>query len=232
MLPRKVYSLAQKWKEHTPHGTPLSTVYMFHEVYGEGEVPKDAACAVSFSRFTAWLESLSSAQVTVPERLTSSGAILLTFDDIFASAYRHAVPELRKRCLPYAVFIAPALLDQAGYITSADLRELAEDPLCTIGAHTMHHELLRFHPEENVRREMIESRKYLESISGKPVCDFAFPYGSVYACSRDNIAQVEECGYHRGFSTLNRAVTREDLRAPWFLPRRNVNDAFLQRKGF
>ena len=96
----------------------------------------------------------------------------------------------------------------------------------------MHHGLLRFEAEDTVRREMRDSKDYLEALLGREVEDFAFPYGSVYACSRANIEQVQVCGFRRGFSTLSRSVTAADLREPWFLPRRNINDAILQRKGF
>lgn len=232
MLPRKVYSLAQKWNEHMPHGTPVSTVYMLHEVYDEAESPTDAGCAISLRRFTAWLDNMATKQITVPERISVPGSILLTFDDIFASAYRYALPELRKRELPYTVFIAPGLLGQTNYITEEELRSLASDPLCTIGAHSMRHELLRFQSDMTVRRELTDSQKYLEDIFAREIADFAFPYGSVYACSRSNIRQVADCGFQRGFSTLNRAVARTDLTAPWFLPRKNINDFILQRKGF
>ena len=58
MLPRQFYSLRQKINERMPHGPAVSTVYMLHEVYADGETPADAVCAVSLSRFTAWLDRL------------------------------------------------------------------------------------------------------------------------------------------------------------------------------
>lgn len=232
MLPRQFYSLRQKINERMPHGPAVSTVYMLHEVYADGETPQDAGCAVSLSRFAAWLDSLDEARIAAPWHLSAQGSILLTFDDIFASACRWAFPYLRERGLPYTVFIAAGLVGKAGYLSESDLRSLAADPLCTLGAHTVHHGLLRFEAENTVRREMRDSKDYLEALLGREVEDFAFPYGSVYACSRANIEQVQVCGFRRGFSTLSRSVTAADLREPWFLPRRNINDAILQRKGF
>lgn len=230
-LPRKSYSLVQKINEHTPHGTPVSTIYMLHEVYLVGELPIDTTCAVAFSRFMAWLDSLDAGCIGTPQQLGQPRMILLTFDDMFASAYRYALPELRRRKPPYTVFIAPGLLGQKDYITEDELRTLAADPLCTVGAHTMHHQALRFLPPEQVRQELEESRAYLEALSDRAIVDFAFPYGSVYACSRSNIEQAERLGFTRAFSTLNRDVTETDLEKPWFLPRRNINDLILQRKG-
>lgn len=139
---------------------------------------------------------------------------------------------LRGRGLPYTVFIAAGLVGKPGHFSESDLRSLAADPLCTFGAHTVHHGLLRFEAEDTVRREMRDSKDYLEALLGREVEDFAFPSGSVYVCSRANIEQVQACGFRRGVSTLSRSVTASDLREPWFLPRRNINDTNLQRKGF
>ena len=125
MLPRQFYSLRQKINERMPHGPVVSTVYMLHEVYADGEAPADAACAVSLSRFTAWLDRLPADRVGTPEQLNEQGAVLLTFDDMFASAYRYALPELRRRKLSYTVFIAPGLLGRKNYITEDELRTLA-----------------------------------------------------------------------------------------------------------
>ncbi len=232
MLPRQFYSLRQKINERMPHGPAVSTVYMLHEVYADGEAPADAACAVSLSRFTAWLDRLPADQVGTPEQLNEQGAVLLTFDDMFASAYRYALPELRRRKLSYTVFIAPGLLGRKNYITEDELRTLAADPLCTVGAHTMRHEMLRFQKASAVRGELSGSKAYLEAALSREILNFASPSGSVYACSRANIEQVQACGFRRGFSTLSRSVTASDLREPWFLPRRNINDTNLQRKGF
>ena len=228
MLPRQFYSLRQKINERMPHGPAVSTVYMLHEVYADGETPADAACAVSLSRFTAWLDRLPADRVGTPEQLNEQGAVLLTFD---ASAYRYALPELRRRKLSYTVFIAPGLLGRKNYITEDELRALAADPLCTVGAHTMRHEMLRFQADTVVRQELSSSKAYLEAALSREILNFAYPYGSVYACSRANIAAAAGSGFARCFSTLNRNITAADLRAPWFLPRKNINDAALRRKG-
>ena len=149
-----------------------------------------------------------------------------------AARAANRVPELRRRKLSYTVFIAPGLLGRKNYITEDELRTLAADPLCTVGAHTMRHEMLRFQKASAVRGELSGSKAYLEAALSREILNFAYPYGSVYACSRANIEQVQACGFRRGFSTLSRSVTASDLREPWFLPRRNINDTNLQRKGF
>lgn len=231
MFPRKAYSLIQKWNEHTPHGTEVSQVYMLHEVYAPESAPRNPFCAVAQSRFLAWLDSLPASQISTPEQLSVPGTILLTFDDMFSSAFHNAIPALRQRKLPYTVFVAPGLLDQLDMISKDDLRKLADDPLCTIGAHSMSHCPMRPLSDEACLAELTESKRWLEAFTEREVWNFAFPYGSVYACSKSNQAQVESAGFRQGFSTLNRPVTAEDLAHPWFLPRRNINDKILEKKG-
>ena len=199
---------------------------MLHEVYADGETPKEMGLAISQEHFTQLLTKYRPRFRPVSQ-LTEPGSIVLTFDDIFASAYQNAVPFLRERQIPYTVFIAPKLLDQPGFLTSGQLNDLASDPLCTIGAHSMSHCLMRPLSEQDTFAELAGSKQWLEDFCGREVACFAFPYGSVYACSRANIRQVERAGFRCGFSTLNRSVLADDLAQPWFLPRININDDFI-----
>lgn len=226
MLPRKAYSLAQKVLElRRFQKNAISQVWMLHEAYADGETPHEAYLAISRDRFAGLLEAYGF-RIRPLSCLAEPGSIHVTFDDIFASACQNAVPLLRERRLPYTVFIAPELVDRPGYVTSGQLKDLASDPLCTIGAHSMSHCLMRPLSEADCLAELADSKRWLEDFCGREVDCFAFPYGSVYACSRANIRQVERAGFRYGFSTLNRGVLAEDLARPWFLPRINVNDDF------
>ena len=231
MLPRKVYSLAQKIIEKTQVGRPISHVLMFHDIYAEGTPPKEPAVAVSVERFCTLIERLPKEHVGTLEQIAQPGTIILTFDDLYASAYEQAIPLLRQCGLPYVAFVTPGLLDTTGYLTTAQLRDLTQDPLCTIGAHSMTHPVMRQLSKEQALLEMQESKRWLEEFCGREISYFAFPYGSIYACSKKNIRQVTEAGFQMGFSTLNQSVTARDLGAPWFLPRLNMNDSILIKRG-
>lgn len=67
------------------------------------------------------------------------------------------------------------------------LLEISKDELCTIGSHTQSHcHLSRLEPEEQ-RRELFNSKHVLESMIGKDVWCFAYPYGD-YSEVTSNIA--------------------------------------------
>lgn len=69
---------------------------------------------------------------------------------------------------------------KAEYVCSpAELREMNQSPLCTIGSHAKSHiPLYKIFLRINLRRELIESQQYLEKILGEKVEHFSYPYGS------------------------------------------------------
>ena len=59
-----------------------------------------------------------------------------------------------------------------------EISTLAADPLCTIGAHTVHHYALAKLDDATCLEEMSRSKTGLEAKLGKPVRHFSYPYGS------------------------------------------------------
>jgi peptidoglycan/xylan/chitin deacetylase (PgdA/CDA1 family) len=58
------------------------------------------------------------------------------------------------------------------------ISDLAADPLCTIGAHTVSHPALTTLSDEEIRKEMSEGKKKIEEKIKKPVKHFAYPFGN------------------------------------------------------
>lgn len=130
----------------------------------------------------------------------------VTFDDGFKNVARNAVPELVKRKIPATIFIPVNYLgrkpewDGEYYddfiITKEELLELPGD-LVTIGSHTLTHPDLTKSDARTAGTELSESRRILESILGKAVKLFSFPYGG------HNDALVDlalRAGYDRVFT--------------------------------
>jgi len=55
--------------------------------------------------------------------------------------------------------------------------EMAADPLCTIGAHTVSHPALTALSDEEIKKELSDGKKKIEDRIKKPVKHFAYPYG-------------------------------------------------------
>ncbi len=96
-------------------------VLAYHNVVPDGEAGRgDASLHIPFSRFLRQLDRLAETHeivalgdVGVPERRRRPRAVI-TFDDAYRGAVTLALPELRRRGLPGTVFVAPALLGEAG----------------------------------------------------------------------------------------------------------------------
>ncbi len=137
---------------------------------------------------------------------------VVTFDDGFQNVIDNAMPELEKRQIPWTFFvIADALGKTVAWSTretstgelhkimSEDQLRRLDSKLLTIGAHTMTHPRLTSLAADEAMWEIKESKIRLESILGREIALFSFPYG---AFSQPLIRQCEEAGFQRIFTTL------------------------------
>jgi len=75
---------------------------------------------------------------------------------------------------------------------------LSRDPLVTIGAHTVnHYNLSKLTPTE-VKKEMLECKRSLESHLGKEMHHFAYPYGGREETGIREFNLAKECGFKTG----------------------------------
>lgn len=217
------YSIAQKLMERKLKKVGgKGAVLVFHQVNNDLSSWDDEGCAITASSFKEIIDSIPVAGniVKIPKHKALEG-IYLTFDDAYDDVYTTVLPILRERNVPFTVFVTPGLIDKGRYLTLKHFLELAKEPLCTIGAHSMNHKMLRWLPEEIAKGEIEESKKVLQALIDKPVDVFAYPYGSVYACSKKNISQAKEV-YKLAFSTLHSPLNSASVSNLWFLPRYNV----------
>ena len=121
---------------------------------------------------------------------TKQKKIILTFDDCPKHLFDFAIPELLKRKMT-AVFYMPTAhigktnswdeaegRTQVELMNENDLKELSRLGM-EVGAHSHHHIRLKGISEAELRFEVTECKKILESIIEKQVHSFAYPFGSV-----------------------------------------------------
>jgi peptidoglycan/xylan/chitin deacetylase (PgdA/CDA1 family) len=107
-----------------------------------------------------------------------------------------------------------------------EIAGLAGDPLCTIGAHTIHHFALARLEPERARFELEESARIIELETGRRPRHFAFPYGYPAAAGPRDFALAREAGFASAVTTRHGVVYaahRDHLHA---LPRISVNGRF------
>jgi peptidoglycan/xylan/chitin deacetylase (PgdA/CDA1 family) len=79
-------------------------------------------------------------------------------------------------------------------MTEAQIQDLAQSPWVSIGAHGYYHNDLSMIAIDDARREMRDSKQYLESLIDKPVTSLAFPYG---AYNLEVAKEAKKIGYEQ-----------------------------------
>lgn len=112
------------------------------------------------------------------------------------------------------------------YLSPDDLRQLAASGI-EIGSHAMTHPNLALIPEEDLAREVGESRRRLGEILGGPVEGFAYPFGKPKHVGERAVAAVRRAGYRYALATqYGRVVPGSD---PHCLPRISAGYGALVR---
>ncbi len=138
--------------------------------------------------------------------------------------FRYAPPAELHRCL--GELRSQSRLDARSFSASTmtwdDVLRLAEEPLITIGAHTVSHPVLSLLDGAALGAELSESRKVLEAKLGRPVHHMAFPFGDRESASEREYRAARSAGYQSAVTTLVGQVQcfhRDHLHA---LPRMGV----------
>ena len=108
-------------------------------------------------------------------------------------------------------------------MTWDEVRELAADPLATIGAHTGAHHSLNRLTDEEIRAEVLDAREELEEQIARPVRHFAYPFGGRNAVNRREFEIVRQFGFATMSTTRGANLYREHLRLLDRLPRLGVS---------
>lgn len=107
-----------------------------------------------------------------------------------------------------------------------ELRDLAEDPLVTIGAHTRSHFALAKLSEGEVRAEMAESIARVEKELKRPCRHFSYPYGCPESAGEREFRIAEELGLETAVTTQKGLLFAENAQAMTALPRLSLNGDF------
>lgn len=125
--------------------------------------------------------------------------IILTFDDGYRDFYTVAFSILKKYQIKSTIYVVSEFLDKPNYLTTDQLKELAESPLIEVASHTLHHVGLKGTSDQVAIKEIANSKLHLESLLGIPIVDFAYPYGSF---SAKTIEIVKQTGYLTAASVI------------------------------
>jgi peptidoglycan/xylan/chitin deacetylase (PgdA/CDA1 family) len=200
---------------------PGCRVLMYHAIGGAVAGDRYGLYSLSPSRFAGHVRYLAAMPDTVDltAGVTAGRGLAITFDDGYRDNLTVAAPLLIEAKLPFTVFVTPDFVasDQTRYLSRSELQELARLPGVTIGAHGYSHRRLTECEDQELARELGESRRWLEDLLGRPVTTMSYPHGAVDSRVRAaaakagfTIAACSRFGTHRpGDDPLH--VARTDI---------------------
>jgi peptidoglycan/xylan/chitin deacetylase (PgdA/CDA1 family) len=107
-----------------------------------------------------------------------------------------------------------------------EIRELAADPLVTIGAHTVNHVMLGKASDEAARFELKAGRDAIETALGRPVRHLAYPYGGRDLVGPREFRLTAELGYKTAVTTRPGVLFAEHAQHLAALPRLSLNGEY------
>lgn len=151
--------------------------------------------------------------------------VAINFDDGFYSVYKNAYPLLKKYNFPFTLgLIAGYLKDKKiknendyRYLTVSEIKEMLESLDIEIASHSLTHRYLTELSDDEIAREIKESKEILERIFGRKIVTFIYPYGKY---DKRIINLLIDNGYLQargtGFGEVNFFLKK------WYLPIKEI----------
>lgn len=153
--------------------------------------------------------------------------VMLTYDDTDEEQFRIAKPEMDKYGFKGVYFIMTISIGRPRYMTKEQIKQLSDEGH-VIASHTWdHHRVDKLKDENKIQYrgrdtvvnewdfQLLNTRKKLEELTGKPVEYFAYPFG---IWSKEALPEVEKRGYKMAFQLS----TPRDSAQPLYTVRRMI----------
>ena len=144
--------------------------------------------------------------------------IMLTFDDTCLDQYTIAAPELEKHGFKGVFFIMTVSLGRPRYMSKEQVKALS-DAGHAIGSHTWDHHNVKKYQGDDWKKQLDKPAKQLESITGKPIEYFAYPFG---LWNEPALPQLEK----RNFKLAFQLAAKPDQEKPLYTVRRIIASGY------
>jgi len=213
-----------------------AVVLMYHR-FGEDALPSTSVRLAQFEAHIAELTSGRYQVMALPDivaRLNAGEtlpehAVAITIDDAVLSVYREAWPRLKAANLPFTLFVSTEPLDLglSGYLSWDQLRELAADPLVTVGNHGHGHAHMAWLDPAGQRADIEKAAARFRAELGQAPSLFAYPYGEMSLALRQTAI---EAGFTAAFGQHSGAAGEYADR--FALPRFPLNENYGDLERF
>ena len=195
------YRLRKWYWSRNAHDSRINGVVLMYHHISDVRIDELDTCQHTLEQFKKSLEcyinqsyifvNIDTALKMIREKSEQKFAVV-TFDDVPLDAYEKAVPVLLSMQIPFTFFITTGYIGTKGFMTKAQLKKLDNQELCTIGAHTKSHPMLR---------------------------KVAYPFGRQSSISHKVMKQAEKAGYKCAFGTIDATINDLSSKSLYYLPR-------------
>lgn len=172
-------------------------IVMYHKIDNNANVSKLSVSPDGFRRQMEFLKrrgynvvKLEDIPDLVNRKAIRYKTIAVTFDDGYENNYTEAYPILKEFGIPATIFISPALIGTEGYLTWAQVIEMSESGVISIGSHTMNHTWLPGLAEQRLQNEVVDSKRAIESHIRKKIDAFSYPLGGFDDHVKDKVIKA------------------------------------------
>lgn len=126
-------------------------------------------------------------------------AVVVTIDDGYSDAYNYAFTIAKKYGVILNLMIPTGLLNNPGYMSWENLKEMVNSGLATAYDHSWSHYSMPKGDETKIQMEVMTAKNQLEQNLGKTVKIFTYPYGS---SDQKTVNILQKNGFIAAFSTI------------------------------
>lgn len=223
-------------------------ILMYHSVHIEKELngflsvfPEDFERQVEFLKKEGYVSvTLSGLLQAIKKGKTTDNMICITFDDAYSDVYQYAYPVMEKYGFKGTVFVLADYINtnkifpwdsrDHGIAQSMNEEEIKQliNANWEIGSHSLSHPMLPLiKNEEQLKGEILSSKKKLEKIFNKDINTFCYPCGLF---TEQIWKTVQKSDYHCACTTSPGKLNK--LQNLYLLPRTEISgrDTFLDFK--
>ena len=153
--------------------------------------------------------------------------MLLTIDDGFLSFYENAWPILRKKQIPFILFVSTREVGSSGYMNWEQIKTLAKENFVEIGNHSHTHEYLIDEDAKTIKDDISTSIKIFKKQLGRNSDFFSYPFGE-YSLEFKEI--IKSFGFKFAFGQHSGVM--DDTKDLFELPRFPINEKYGELKRF
>jgi len=153
--------------------------------------------------------------------------LLLTIDDGLLSFYENAWPILKKKKIPFILFVNTREVGSYNYMNWDQIVELHNAENVEIGNHSHSHEYLVDESPETIKNDILKSIKIFNDKLGMQSKFFSYPFGEY---SEEFKKIIKELGFSYAFGQHSGVI--DETKDLWELPRFPINEKYGELSRF